>query len=177
MKRLALALLAVAVAMPAFAYKVQTDYDHNVNFEQFHNYCWGRVRTSNPFYASRIREAVDRNLQAKGWQLATSNCDATLFANDQVRNQRQVQTLYNGGGWGARRWGGGMGTATRTIYNQSVGHVLVDIFSTKDKELVWRGITERDLSTNSDKNTKALNSDINSMFKKFPPKGSSARGE
>jgi hypothetical protein len=42
---------------------------------------------------------------------------------------------------------------------------------------VWRGITERDLSTNSDKNTKALNSDINSMFKKFPPKGSSARGE
>jgi hypothetical protein len=177
MKCLVLSLLAVTLALPAFAYKVQTDYDHSVNFEQFHTYCWGRVKTSNPFYASRIRDRVDRNLQAKGWQLVTSNCDATVFASDQVRNQRQVETLYNGygGGWGWRRWGGGMGTAT--TYDQRVGHLLVDIFSTKDKQLLWRGMTERDLSTNSDKNTKALNSDIDKMLKNFPPKGSSASGE
>jgi hypothetical protein len=178
MKCLALSLLAVTLALPAFGYKVQTDYDHSVNFEQFHTYCWGRVKTSNPFYVSRIREAVDRNLQAKGWQLVTSNCDATVFASDEVHNQKQVETFYNGygGGWGWRRFGGG-GMATTTTYDQRIGQVVLDIFSTKNKQLLWRGTTQRDLSTNNDKNTKALNSDIDKMLKKFPPKGSSASGE
>jgi uncharacterized protein DUF4136 len=180
MKRLALSLLAVTLALPAFAYKVQTDYDHNVNFEQFHSYCWGHVKTSDPFYASRIRDRVNQNLQAKGWQLVTSKCDATIFATDQVHNQKQVETFYNGsgGGWGWGRWGGGgFGTSTTSTFNQSVGHLVLDIFSTKDKELVWRGMTDQDLSTNTDKNTKALDSDIDKMLKDFPPKGSSARGE
>jgi hypothetical protein len=166
------------LTLPAFGYKVQTDYDHGVNFEQFHTYCWGRVRTTNPFYANRIRDRVNRNLQAKGWQLVTSNCDATVFAADRVHNRKEVETFYNGGGWGWRRWGGGgFGTATTSTFDQQIGNLVVDIFSTKDKELVWRGTTQRDLSTNSDKNTKALNSDIDKMLKNFPPRTSSSSGE
>jgi hypothetical protein len=177
MKCLVLSLLAITIALPAFAYKVQTDYDHSVNFEQFHTYCWGRVKTSDPFYVDRIREAVNRNLQAKGWQLVTSHCDATVFAADNVRNQKQVETFYsgNGGGWGWRGFGGG--TATTTAYDEKIGHVVLDIFATKNKHLLWRSMTERDLSTNSDKNTKELNSDIDKMLKNFPPKGSPTSGE
>jgi hypothetical protein len=37
-------------------------------------------------------------------------------------------------------------------------------------------MTQRDLSTNADKNIKALNNDIGKMFKNFPPKGSAASG-
>jgi hypothetical protein len=66
---------------------------------------------------------------------------------------------------------------TTSTYDQRIGHLNVDIFSTRNKQLLWRGTTQRDLSTNSDKNTKALNSDIDKMLKNFPPKGSSASGE
>jgi hypothetical protein len=97
---------------------------------------------------------------------------------DEVHNQKQVETFYNGygRGWGWRRFGGG-GMATTSTYDQRIGNLVVDIFSTKNKQLLWRGMTQRDLSTNSDKNTKALNSDIDKMLKNFPPKGSSASGE
>jgi hypothetical protein len=185
MKCLALWLLAVTLALPAFGDKVQNDYDHGVNFEQFHTYCWGHIKTSNPFYVSRIRDAVDRNLQTKGWQLVTSNCDATVFATSEVRDEKQVETYYNGygggwgGGWGWGRWGWGgpgFGTATTSTINQQVGDLVIDIFSSSNKQLLWRGMTQRDLSTNADKNIKALNNDIGKMFKNFPPKGSAASG-
>jgi hypothetical protein len=119
MKCLALWLLAVTLALPAFGDKVQNDYDHGVNFEQFHTYCWGHIKTSNPFYVSRIRDAVDRNLQTKGWQLVTSNCDATVFATSEVRDEKQVETYYNGygGGWGGG-WDGDVGEGVALVLEQ-----------------------------------------------------------
>ena len=62
------ALLAAFASLPARAQKVETDYDHSVNFSQFHTYSWGHVHSSDPFAEARIREDVDRVLQARGWQ-------------------------------------------------------------------------------------------------------------
>jgi hypothetical protein len=87
-----------------------------------------------------------------------------------VHNQQQVDTYYNNSGWG-RRFGGGFGEATTTTRNQPIGNLVVDIFTTNDKQLAWRGSTEHDLSNKSQKNVDALNKDIDKMFKNFPPKG------
>ena len=61
-------MLAAFASLPAAAQKVETDYDHSVNFSQFHTYSWGHVHSSDPFAESRIREDVDHILQARGWQ-------------------------------------------------------------------------------------------------------------
>ena len=124
-------------------------------------------------------QAVDKQLQAKGWQKVPSNGSATIFSSDNVHNQKEVETMYNGwgggwgGGWGWGGWGwgnpGGFGDATTTTSNQPVGHLVVDIFDGTSKKLLWRGLATENLSTNDAKNTKALDGDINNMFKKFPP--------
>jgi hypothetical protein len=51
-----------------------------------------------------------------------------------------------------------------------VANLVVDIFDGNSKNLLWRGLATEDLSTNANKNTKSLDSDIARMFKNFPPK-------
>ncbi len=165
----------------AHADSVKTDYDHRVDFGQFHTYSWGNVTTPNPFYVDRIKQAVNSQLQAKGWQEVPSGGNTEIFATAHVRDEKQLETMYNGmggwgrgWGWGGWGWGGpGFGTTTTTTYNQQVGHLVIDMFETGGKKLVWRGISQRDLSDSPNKNTKALDKDVQKMFKDFPPKAKS----
>ncbi|HTF66088.1 MAG TPA: DUF4136 domain-containing protein [Edaphobacter sp.] len=56
----------VLFSIPALAQKVEIDYDHSVNFNQYHTYLWGHVRSIDPFFEQRIRDAVDPDLQGEG---------------------------------------------------------------------------------------------------------------
>jgi Domain of unknown function (DUF4136) len=163
---------------------VRTDYNHQVNFSNYHTYCWGKVTTADPFFGPRIQQAVDKQLQSKGWQLTTTGCSVTVFATDNIHNQQELQTFYDGmgggwgGGWGWGGWGwgggwaggGGFGDATTTTVNQKVSNLAIDLFDGSSKNLLWRGLATADLSSNASKNTKSLDSDIAKMFKGFPPK-------
>jgi len=105
------AALLIGSSLAAFAGDVRTDYDHSVNFSQYNTYSWGKVQTSNPFFVTRIQQAVDKQLQAKGWTLMPTGGSVTVFATDNVHDQQQVQTMYDnmgfgwGGGWGWGGWG------------------------------------------------------------------------
>ncbi len=163
----------------ALADNVKTDYDHSVDFSQYHSYSWGQVKTSDPFYVDRIKQAVDQQLQAKGWQLVPSGGSTTVFAVGNVHNEKEVERMYNGlgpgwgGGWGWGGWGwggGGFGNTTSTTINQPVGKLVVDIFDGNTKKILFRGISSGDLSNKAEKNTKNLNKDVDKMFKDFPPK-------
>ncbi len=174
------AVLLLGGAFAAFADNVKTDYDHGADFSKFHTYSWGTVKTANPFYVERIKQAVDKQLQAKGWQLVTSGADTTIFATDRVHNEKELESIYDGmgggwgGGWGWGGWGLGggglMGEETTDTINQRVGKLVVDIFETGSKKLLWRGSSSADLSNNSSKNTKNLDKDVAKMLKDFPPK-------
>ena len=166
--------------MAVLADDVKTDHDKDADFSRIHTYSWGQVKTSNPMYQTRIKEAVDKDLQAKGWQMVESGGDATVFATGEVHNQTELQTTYDnfgpgwGGGWGWRRWGwgagGGFGEAETTTTQQPVAHLVLDIFQSGDKTLLFRGIITRDVSGKSDKNIKSLDKDIDKALKDFPPK-------
>lgn len=158
------------------AANVKTDYNHQFDFSQVHTYSWGQVTTSNPLYVQRIKNEVNRDLQAKGWQLVTSGGSVVIFAKGRVHNQQELETYYNGlgggwgRGWGWRGWeGGGFGEATTTTTNQPVGMLVIDIFSSISKDLLWRGASQENLSRKSEKNTRNLDKDIDKMFDKFPP--------
>src|ERR1700722_11134890 len=69
MQAILMTIVLIGSSIAAFAGDVRTDYDHSVNFSQYSTYSWGKVQTSNPFFASRIQQAVDNQLQAKGWKL------------------------------------------------------------------------------------------------------------
>ena len=92
-----------------------------------------------------------------------------------THDQQTLNTFYDGfgGGWGWRRFGGGgfagLGDATTTTDTYQMGTVVVDLFDTKTKQLLSRGITSDTLSNNSSKNIENLNKGVEKMFRKFPP--------
>ncbi len=184
LQALVMATALMGGSVTAFAGKVQTDYDHTVNFSQYNTYSWGKVQTSNPFFVTRIQQAVDKQLQAKGWQLAPTGGSVTVFTTDKIHDQQEVQTMYDnlgggwggGWGWGGWGWGGGWGPgfgtdiATTTTTDHNVGNLVIDLFEGSSKKLLWRGLATDDLSSNDDGNTKMVDGDIKNMFKNFPPK-------
>jgi Domain of unknown function (DUF4136) len=170
--RLFLAVILIAfVSLPTSAQKVQTDYDHSVGFTQYHTYSWGQVHSTDPLFEQRIRDAVDHDLQAKGWQSIPEGGNATVTAIGVKRNQTEYQTFYDGfgPGWGWRGWGG-PSTSTTTVEHVPVGSLVVDIYDTASQHLIWRGKACETLTNNPDKNTKKLTKAVNKLFAKFPPK-------
>jgi hypothetical protein len=168
-KSLSIPLFVITLATAVFADHVSVDYDHAENFSQIKTYSWSKVQTKDSIWDNRVKDAVDKELAAKGWSEVASGGDVALVAVEKTSVHQQYNTFYNGFG-GSRRWGGGMGETTTSVENLKVGTLVVSIFNGNSKQLIWRGTSSRDLSGNPDKNTKGLNKDVGKMFKHFPPK-------
>ncbi len=149
------------------AQQVKTDYDRSANFGQYKTYSWEQIKTQDPLMVDRIKGAVKTALAAKGFTEVPSDGDLSLVAMETTRDQQTLDTFYNkfGGGW---RWGG-FGDATTTTENYKVGTLVVDLFDTKTKTLIWRGSVSDTLSNKSEKNIDNLDKGVEKMFKKFPP--------
>jgi len=161
--------LMMITATAAFAQKVSTDYNKRADFAQYKTFMWIKEpRTTDPLMRQRVIDDVNAALAAKGLQLVTSNADLCVAAHAATKEERTLNTFYNGfgGGW---RWGGGFGSATTTVDNYEVGTLVVDIFDAKTKEALWRGTSSKTLSDNSQKNADNLNKAVVKMFKDFPP--------
>jgi hypothetical protein len=154
------------------AQQVKTDYDRSADFAQYKTYSWERVKTQDPLYVDRIKNSVNAALAAKGWTQVDSGGDVSIVAMEITRDQQTLNTFYNGfgGGWGWRRFGGGgFGEATTTTETYKVGTLVVDLFDTKTKKLLWRGVSSDTLSNNSNQNIKNLDKGVDKLFKQFPP--------
>jgi len=162
----------IFLASTASAQQVKTDYDRSTNFAQYKTYSWEQVKTKDSLDVDRIKSAVNAPLAAKGWTQVDSGGDVSIVAMEITKNEQTLNTFYDGfgGGWGFRRFGGGgFGEATTTTDTYKVGTVVVDLFDTKTKQLIWRGSSSDTLSNNSDKNIKNLDKGVDKMFKHFPP--------
>src|SRR5246127_4277200 len=179
MQRVMLALMAMMFlfAGKSSAQQVKTDYDRSADFSQYKTYSWQHVKTKDALDVDRIKSAVNAALTAKGWTQVDSGGDVSIVAMEITQNQQTLNTFYDGfgGGWGWRRFGGGgFGEATTTTETYKVGTLVVDLFDTKTKKLLWRGTSTDTLSNNSNKNINNLDKGAAKMFKQFPP-GSSKK--
>jgi hypothetical protein len=124
-----------------------------------------------------------------------AGCDLAVRAIGSVHNQQEYTTFYNGfgPGWGYGGWGGGFyggggpwggawggpwggwggGPAVTRLEQIPVGTLVVDLYDTHTKRLVFRGISTADVSKHASTNTRRLNISVDKMFKKFPPKNKS----
>ena len=185
---LMVATCATLLIAPAYSFAdhVKTDYDHRANFETFHTYTWGKVTVTNQLDSDRIKRAVDDVLKKDGWQEVATGGQVTVMATDNIHTEQEAETYYSGmgdgmgmgwgGGWGWGGWGWGMdgglggGEAMSTVTNTREAHLIVDLFDTKSKQLLWRGVSRGELTDKPEVNRKRLFGDINNMFKDFPPK-------
>jgi hypothetical protein len=170
-------LFFLAMLEAALAQHVQTDFDHQANFSQYKTYSWQEIKPANSLWDARIKNAVDAQLAAKGWTQVASGGEVAVVAIKASKTQRTLQTFYDGfgGGWGWRRFGGGgFGDSTTTEQDYKVGTLVIDLYDTNTKQLIWRGSAQDTLSDKATKNEEKLDKGVAKMFKAFPP--SSAKG-
>ena len=163
----------LSVASALFGQQVKTDYDRGANFGQYKTYSWEQVKTKNALDVDRIKNAVNSALQTKGWTQVDSAADVSVIAMEMTHEQQTLNTFYDGfgGGWRWRGFGD-LGESTTTTDTYTVGTLVLDLFDTKTKKLLWRGVSTDTLSNNSEKNIKNLDKGVQKMFQHFPPEAS-----
>ena len=169
MKTFLRTLLLTPLAIACLFAAVRTDYSHSTDFSHYKTYSWLKVEAGNSLWQDRIQKDVDAQLAAKGWQKVARSGQASVAAVGSSKNEQQLQTFYNsfGGGW---FWQGlDNGVSTTTVEDIPVGTLMVDIFDSGTKKLIWRGSGEKALSGDPEKNEKKLEDIVTDMFKHFPP--------
>jgi hypothetical protein len=175
MKRRILAAIVFTLWLctAALAQKINTDWDRQANFSNYHTYMWEpSPHPAKNFWNDRIMNAIDQQLQAKGLTKVDSNPDMWVVYSNTIKDQKQVVgTGYNmGPSWGWGYWGGPT-SVTYNTYVTKYGTLVVDIADAKNKQLLWRGDATDTISDNTNKNINNLDKAIAKLFKNFPPKG------
>lgn len=161
---MAMAVFALTAGW-AIAQDVSTNYDKTYDFSRIKTFAVQLgSEAQDPFLGKYFVQSVTNALTAKGWAVAdAATADATVVLHGASETRRKLDA-YATGGW---RWGGGMGSAQLTDYR--VGSVVLDIFETKSKSLLFRGTASDEMSDKSEKNEKKIDKAVAKMLKDFPP--------
>ncbi len=156
-------MLAGTVAMAQ--QQVSVDFDRTYDYSKVKTFgiqiasSWG-----NPLGEKRVLDEVSGELVGKGWVKSDEGTpDAMVMIHGATENKRRLNAMYSGGGW---RFGG---TGSIQEQDYTVGTLIVDIFDSGTKALLFRGTAQDELATSVDKNTKKLDKATTKMFKDFPP--------
>jgi hypothetical protein len=164
---LRLTVLLAAAPLAAQAQDVSVNYDKTYDFSKIKTFAvqiGSEGDAQDPFLAKHFVNTVTQALSAKGWTTADpAAADATVVLHGQSETRRRLEA-YSTGGW---RWGGGMGSAQLEDYK--VGTIVVDIFETKPKALLFRGAAADELSDKAEKNEKKIDKAVGKILKDFPP--------
>jgi hypothetical protein len=158
-------------AASAVAQDVKIDFDKAFDFATVKTYsmkiatAWG-----NDLSQRRVLTEFDEAIAGKGWKkVAEDEADVQVLLHGATRTKHNANTFYSGMGGGYRYGGMGMASAQTVVSEYTVGTLVVDMFDSKSKNLVFRGTAEDELSDNPEKNAKKLEKASAKMFKNFPP--------
>jgi hypothetical protein len=151
-----------------------TDYDPAVDFSGFSTYDWVDSQGDvDNITSSRIRQSVDGAMTAKGFSQSSSNPDLAISYQVSSAERRSFNTVNAGwgGGYGWGGWGMGMGTSTTTENVWQEGSLILGIFDTSTKNLVWTGTATTDIdgSRSPQDRQELIDSAVNKMMGDFPP--------
>ena len=163
-----LAILTCLAIAPAFAQKIETEFDQAVDFSKFKTFAIrdGRLNSRNPSLNSElIRKRIDADIQkafeAKGLTVAPSG-PADLNVRYTLGAVGRVQREAYPAGW--RGWG------TRIVaVPYTEGTLVIDLRDPTTKSLVWRSIARASKSNPSQIEGK-LDDMVKKSFDKYPPK-------
>ncbi len=164
-----LGILAGALTLACSTLTTAVDYDHTVNWSQFHTFqLAGGTKDPVTFTQKRIEDAITGALTSRGWTVAASNPDILVYTHTVLSTQKQWNATSMGG-FGYRGWGGmGGGMATATETNIPIGTLIVDLVNPKTKEMVWRGQAQDQVSGTGEDHGK-IQAAVTALFKDFPP--------
>lgn len=176
-------VVASMLASCASGPKIETDYDHTIDFSKYRTYgFFNPMGIENPnyssIYGSIFRGAISKEMESRGYK-QSDNPDLLINVSGRLQDKTKVTTTsdpYMGGGYyGYRRgaygaWGGyGYGTQTH-VSNYTEGTINVDMVDRAQKRMVWEGVAVGRVKENkTNEETRAnINAGIQEMFAGYP---------
>ena len=175
---------ACAATIAAFALaacmniQVETDYDTSADFGSLRTWDWWPEMgvADDPRISGlvdeRVREALEAELPARGFAMATSSPDFYVVYHAVIEQKADVKEFgrryrYTGG---FGRYGGGWRRSTY-VDEYELGTLVVDVIRARDRALLWRGtasarIHERDSTARREQRIREA---VEQMLERFPP--------
>ncbi len=176
---LALSVLLLATCT-AYSQDVRYNFDKDADFSKYKTYTWVVLKDAvqlDNIMDKNIKSAINAELAKKGLTLVDSDkADLYLGYQGSVGQDKQFTSYSSGWGYGAGWYRGGwygpsstMTTGqTSTIYT---GQLVLDMYDSAHKDLVWRGVVSKTLDTKAkpDKQQKNLTKAVAKLLKNYPP--------
>lgn len=173
-------VVAVILLAACSSIKVTSDYDKEVDFSQYTSYSFYQWEQESDklltrFDRERIEESVGQELEKRGLKYMEEDGDLTvsLFVMLEQKKGRTAYTNHYGdmGYWDYDvAWGYGMGYSTTQYseYDYIDGSLVVDIFDTKSRKLVWQGVGSGVVDENPKNRDRKMPAEIAKIFGQFP---------
>jgi hypothetical protein len=167
---------ALLMAAGCSSVSVSHDFDSQADFSKLRTFSWidapettsdsvQKELQTNSLVEGRVKNAVNRELAAKGIRETQENPDFLVAFHTGVEDKTDIQSWgYGYGYWGMR--GGGVST----IHYQE-GTLILDFIDPKSNNLIWRGVGKKVVSqkTSPERSEKEINNAVEKILKKYPP--------
>jgi hypothetical protein len=169
------AMVVAATLLTACAsVRVTSDYDHRASFSQYQTYAWlprAHTRSQNPLATRHAQEAIDAEMQKKGYTLVSDMdgadivVDFTLAAKERLDIQSYPVAYRGPWMWGRRYYGDQIDLRT---YRE--GSLVIDIFDGRTHQPVWTGKATKELSRAELEHSRApVQAATTAVLAAFPP--------
>ncbi len=167
-------LLLLAVGMTSCStVKVASDYDQNVDFNQYKSFAFFKPGIDKADISDldkkRILRAIEDEMISKGF---TKSEEPDLLISIFTKTKENINIYQNnrfgyGYGWGWNPWFWGAGA--NTVSTTSEGTLYIDLIDSEGKELVWQGMGTAALAKEVNKKQERINEIVEKIFEKYPP--------
>ena len=170
-----LALLAGA-SLACATVRVTVDYDPNEDFSSYRTFAWFPIvrpssdpEVASPLVDARIRAAVARELEAKGYrQVIDRTPDFYVTWHVSVEDKLDVYTVDRGY---VGSWGYVVSIPETRVRQYEEGTLLIDVADAREKQLVWRGVGKGRLrrQPTPEQLTADVDGAVAEILERFPP--------
>jgi hypothetical protein len=172
---MAVTMFALALAACAPPLKVNSYVERGIDFNRYHTYNWDPADSlftgdprldANPFFHSRIKADVEKQLAARGFEKTASGTPDLLVHYHESINQRMDVN-------GIDRSNGYCQSDDCRPFVYDAGTLVLDFVDTRTKKLVWRGWAEGSMDgliDNQDWMDQKIDDDVTRILNTLPPK-------
>ncbi|GHA25936.1 hypothetical protein GCM10007103_03990 [Salinimicrobium marinum] len=165
-------LMFVLVFASCNSVRVATDYDREVNFDQYQSFAFFKPGIDKAEISDldkkRILRAIESEMMSNGF---TKSENPDLLVSIFTKTKENINIYNNnfgyGYGWGWHPWYWGAGP--NTINSTTDGTLYIDLIDAEDKELVWQGMGTAALAKKVDKKQERINEIVREIMEKYPP--------
>jgi len=181
-----IAILVALSGLSGCATRVRSDFDRETAFSYYNTFDWiaPPVRASeeemqsdpegpftrNSLLDKRIRAAVDRNLEARGFRYLEGG-ESNFRLNYHVTFRDKLVGSGSEFGYAGRYYRGGFSSGFNwSVRQYQEGTIIIDVIDRARDQLVWRGwMVSRSLDGNYDE--AEINHAVDKILMRFPPGG------